>query len=177
MMIAAPGEPIEIAVDGWGGTVVAFFVALAVGPFIPALLKALFGSDHRGLLNSWDEWRDARARRDAERQQADRDAAVEALQATIATLEGAVTDYAERVEALQDNLATANAAQAEAEAELQRTVHHQQGYIAMVTRWARRVILWAEENGHTLPKPDWQPYFEWLESRDGRHHPREPPGE
>lgn len=177
MMSAPAGEPIEIAVGGWGGTVVAFFVALAVGPFIPAILKALFGPDHKGLLHSWDEWRDARARRDAKRQQADRDAAVQALQSTIETLEDAVSDHADRVKALQDKLSAAQDAQAEAEAELQRTVQQQQRYIATVTKWARRVILWAEENGHVLPKPDFQPYFAWLDSHERRHFPREPPGE
>lgn len=177
MLLSAPAEPIEIQVDGWGGTVVGVFVALVVGPFIPSILKALFGAEHRGLLHSWDEWRDARARRDAERQQAIRNAETAALQATIGTLEGEVTDYVARFEAIRDQLADAREEQAKVEEELQRTVQQQQQYIGMVTRWARRVILWAEENGYALPRSGWQPYFQWLEQQGGEHHPREPPGE
>ncbi|APT90515.1 hypothetical protein CSPHI_05100 [Corynebacterium sphenisci DSM 44792] len=154
---------------GWPAAIGAAFVALVVGPFLPAVLKLLFGTAERGLLHSWDQWRDAQARREAEREQSDRDRVVQVLQQAVDTLTSELATQKTRVEALQDEI---DALRIEAD----HTIELQAGWIRETTAWVREVLLWAAEGGHELP-PGWRSYFAWLEAHRVRSpHPREPPG-
>lgn len=161
---------------GGGWSILAVFLILVFGA--PAVFSRESLQDKFGgirLITSWWNRREAAAIE----QEAERERVVEStLRGQMDSLRRAVDeqreDYQSQIGALRASFEQREREWRTREGVLQDQVSQQVDYIGWVANWARRVTLWAKENGHTLPPPLWVPYHVYASSV---HHPREPPAE
>lgn len=165
------GDLLNRLPDGGGWTVLAVIIIVIFGPvslFSRATVQEKFGGI--GLLARWVR---AGRRRAIEEAAATESVTVAMLNKQIETFNEALSTQEMRH---TDDVARINRRFGEFQAEAERRerdskrrelrlsgqLESAMDYISWSTSWARAVLLWAAEMGHTLPPPEWKTFPEWL---------------
>ena len=162
-------ELMERLPEGGGWTVLAVIVLLVLGPI--SLFSKETAQSKFGALGAAARWVRSRRRRAIEEAAATEAVTVSMLNSQIKTINEAFErqDAAHRkdVAALSRRFERYREESERREMRLAIQLEIAMDYIAWASSWARTIVMWAAQNGYTLPPPEWQTFRQWQDEHQG----------
>lgn len=156
-------EIVERLPEGGGWTVLAVVVLLVLGPI--GLFSRETAQEKFGAFGLLSQWVRSRRRRAIEEAAATEAVTVAMLNSQIKTINEAFErqerQHRQDIGALSRRFDKYREDAERREVRLTVQLETAMDYISWTSSWARSVLMWAAQNGHTLPPPAWKTFRQW----------------